>query len=458
MADTPTSPQQPLRGTTDPAGDGPAAMEHPTGSGHDPHQRDTAAGTITPSTRTRRRVVLWAALAVALVATAVVAYKTTRSEAVGHVEAGNGNSAETGETFDNPAADVRAPDVNRAGGSESAADGDGLTSVYRGNGVTFEYPTGWGDATDKLTPDAMTKWRIGREIMPHGMVTIEASDATASYIADGLYAHESEIAADFDRAYTRRGGGLQGTPERLTVAGLPALQIVADGISDDGNSIESRMTIFIDGSTQYVINCMYMGGHEAEVSRGCDQIVGTFALDSTLDSGALSDDTGTSGTGSEAGVHRDNGVTFEYPAEWLDASDELRVQTQSGGELLEWSTAFSAGRLDMVIIQAFTAGESLTAGGLYAQEGEIAAQFDGMFAQLGGGLRGAPEQLTVAGRPALQVVGDGAVDGTPIDSRMVVFVDGSTQYLINCQSTTAHDAEIARGCDQILETFELQSS
>lgn len=459
MANTPMSLQQPWRDTTDPAGHGPAAIEHPTGSGDDPHQRDTAAGTtVTPPTPTRRRVVLWAALAFVLLVTAVVVYKTSRSDAVGHPEVGSGDSAEAGESFGNSAPDVSAPNVDRAGRSGSTADGDGLTSVYRGNGVTFEYPTGWREATDKLTSDATTEWRIGLEIMPHGMVVIEASPATASHIADGLYAHESEVVADFDSAYTRRGGGLQGTPERLAVAGLPALQVVADGVSNDGNAIENRMTIFVDGSTQYLINCMHMAGDEAEVSRGCEQIVSTFALDSTLDPGAFSDDTDTSGTASEAGVYRDNGVTFEYPAEWLDARDELRLQAQSGAGLLEWSTAFSAGRLDMVIIQAYTADESMAAGGLYEQEGEIAAQFDGMFAQLGGGLRGAPEQLTVAGRPALQVVGDGEVDGTPIESRVIVFVDGSTQYLINCQSTTAHDVQIARGCDELVDTFELESS
>ena len=52
--------------------------------------------------------------------------------------------------------------------------------------------------------------------------------------------------------------------------------------------------------------------------------------------------------------------------------------------------------------------------------------------------------LTISGLP---------LQGATVTSRLVVVLQGDTEYFLNCQATAAHAAEIGTGCDRILATF-----
>ena len=42
---------------------------------------------------------------------------------------------------------------------------------------------------------------------------------------------------------------------------------------------------------------------------------------------------------------------------------------------------------------------------------------------------------------------------TTVTSRLVVVLQGDTEYFLNCQATAAHADEIGSGCDRVLATF-----
>jgi hypothetical protein len=80
-------------------------------------------------------------------------------------------------------------------------------------------------------------------------------------------AHQLESVAQ------QAGLAVQGTPEKITMAGLPALRF---RFTETG-SASTRVFAF-NGTTEYAVNCQYTAGMAAEVTRGCDQVVGSFQL------------------------------------------------------------------------------------------------------------------------------------------------------------------------------------
>jgi hypothetical protein len=85
------------------------------------------------------------------------------------------------------------------------------------------------------------------------------------------------------------------------------------------------------------------------------------------------------------------------------------------------------------------------------------AEFEGavreLVDQLGGTVQSGPEEITAAGKPGLRFQVTATVDGTSVESTLVIIVDGTTEYYLNCQRTAEWAEEIERGCEQIVRTF-----
>jgi hypothetical protein len=62
-----------------------------------------------------------------------------------------------------------------------------------------------------------------------------------------------------------------GTPEKITMAGLPGLRF---RVTETG-SASTRVFAF-NGATEYVVDCQYTAAKVAEVTRACDQVAGSF--------------------------------------------------------------------------------------------------------------------------------------------------------------------------------------
>jgi hypothetical protein len=67
------------------------------------------------------------------------------------------------------------------------------------------------------------------------------------------------------------GLAVQGAPEKITMAGLPALRFRLTGTGG------ARPRVFaFNGTTEYAVSCQYTAATAAGVGRACDQVVGSF--------------------------------------------------------------------------------------------------------------------------------------------------------------------------------------
>lgn len=140
--------------------------------------------------------------------------------------------------------------------------------------------------------------------------------------------------------------------------------------------------------------------------------------------------------------------TFEYPEEF-EETDEVTLGEELGGAADE-SAAIGIEENDLIAIQSFTLRVEVDQSNLDQAKREI----DGLVRQLDPDV--STEPTDVAGLPALtadRVVVPGIEDG---ESRLTIIFDGDQEYVFNCQSTSAHRAEVAEACDMALDTLEFE--
>ena len=69
---------------------------------------------------------------------------------------------------------------------------------------------------------------------------------------------------------------MQAGPEKITMAGKPAVRFRGTGVMADGTRYTSTIVFAFTGTTEYFVNCQYTAAKAAEVTRACDQVVGSF--------------------------------------------------------------------------------------------------------------------------------------------------------------------------------------
>jgi uncharacterized RDD family membrane protein YckC len=153
--------------------------------------------------------------------------------------------------------------------------------------------------------------------------------------------------------------------------------------------------------------------------------------------------------GEEANTYRDHGVSFDYPAGWVAGS----LETPEANQL--WGKFFGPSKYDVALVGAYQVNLSVTEENLDSVKPELDRRIRQLFEQEGGTVQAGPEEITVAGKPALRFRVTGTVDGTPYKSMLQYIFDGTTEYYVNCQHTAEQAEEIERGCEQILRTFNV---
>jgi uncharacterized RDD family membrane protein YckC len=150
----------------------------------------------------------------------------------------------------------------------------GSAQTYRAHGVSFDYPAGWQEVgyTNAEYGGAAKLWAtaVGPG-MPYAIILVEAYRVglavTAQNIDAGVPALESLL--------QQAGETVQGTPEKITMAGLPGLRFRVTGTVDRTRYADTLVLAF-NGTTEYFVRCEYTTGMAAEVGRACDQVVGSF--------------------------------------------------------------------------------------------------------------------------------------------------------------------------------------
>ena len=169
--------------------------------------------------------------------------------------------------------------------------------------------------------------------------------------------------------------------------------------------------------------------------------------DSDENAGAGSGDNGTK-------TYEGDGFSFTYPEDWV----ELEVDF-AGFENEEVPNVVSVGPesgIDALAVRHEPAPFPMTEADL-AQAKEELEPFVRQAVDYGEGrVISELAETTLAGMPALVTEISGSIKGHPARLRLTFAWDGRTHYQVNCQYAQSHAEEMTAGCDQVLESFEVE--
>ena len=149
----------------------------------------------------------------------------------------------------------------------------GGTQTYQGHGVSFSYPAGWSTGI----PQGGTKpgnllWATAVSSgTPHDLIIVESYQLKMAVAAQNIDALVPVLA----RRLQDLGATLHGTPQKITMAGLPAVQFhTAEGRG--GSPFQSTLVFAFNGTTEYFVNCQYTPALAPDVLQACNRVVSTF--------------------------------------------------------------------------------------------------------------------------------------------------------------------------------------
>src|SRR5262249_30117282 len=155
----------------------------------------------------------------------------------------------------------------------------GRTLTARADGVSFDYPAGWGNESAQFATGSGGNKLWTTAVGPgtqHDLIVVEAFRLNPPVTAANLGAFALRLQADVRQVFAQAGGGVQVGPEKITMAGMPGLRFRATGITADGSRYTSTLVFAFNGATEYFVNCQYTSGRAAEVKSACDQGVASF--------------------------------------------------------------------------------------------------------------------------------------------------------------------------------------
>jgi hypothetical protein len=144
--------------------------------------------------------------------------------------------------------------------------GDG-GKTFDGDGYSFTYSSDWEELdAGEANPDATLLTAFGPGEGLDAML-FEVFEGGSQVDESNIGAFEEDLAAAISE--TTEG------PTRPTVAGLPALRILAHPQPDR----RRRVTTVFDGTTMYIFDCGYATDRAAEMLEGCDLIEESLEID-----------------------------------------------------------------------------------------------------------------------------------------------------------------------------------
>jgi hypothetical protein len=143
-----------------------------------------------------------------------------------------------------------------------------------------------------------------------------------------------------------------------------------------------------------------------------------------------------------------DGYSFAYPGNW----EERPANADSGS--VDVMIAAGPGR-NGISLTVFEVEEAVTEENFAELEPTIREAAERFMSSSGERvLEGGVARTTVGGLPGVTFQGSTDQGGGVSTSETWVF-DGTTAYAFNCQSTSGGADEVARACDQVLSSFEL---
>lgn len=157
----------------------------------------------------------------------------------------------------------------------SRSTSTGGTQTYQDHGVSFAYPAGWSAETpDGGTSTGNLLWvtLVGPGTQYDGIV-VEGYRLEIPVTVQNIDAVVPEI----PRLAQYRGVTFHGSPQKITMASLPAVQFHVTG-GPGGPSSRSTLVFAFNGTTEYFVNCQYTPALALDIQRACNQVVSTFRV------------------------------------------------------------------------------------------------------------------------------------------------------------------------------------
>jgi hypothetical protein len=331
--------------------------------------------------------------------------------------------------------------------------GGGGDKTFDGDGYSFTYPGDWRDQTGKVefSAQAGSEPLTSQVALAPGegqdFVFVQVGPASPSITEDNIDQLKDEITRVVESLFQQAEGQLTAGPTRVTVGGLPALRFEGTGIASGGVSVRSRLTLIYDGRNQYAVNCQFTPDGAEEIERGCDEILSSFQVE------------GGGGKEGADKAFKGDGYSFAYPGEWSElevAGTEIQVGTHPQRPPVYLGPE-APGRPDFLMVSITRLRRSVTEDNLDEAADEFADVARRVFQQVPQGrLVNGPTQVTVGGLPALRFEGAFNLKGFHVQNRVIVVFDGKTEYSLNCQFTRGDPEGVARGCEQVVESFQVE--
>jgi hypothetical protein len=146
------------------------------------------------------------------------------------------------------------------------------------------------------------------------------------------------------------------------------------------------------------------------------------------------------------------GVTFQYPHGWKVV---LAPATTPGPTGL--TTRFGVGLdgANLVILVSTHLAQSIGAQDTANTEQSVIQALSSSAKSRGATVQGpGPDRLGGFDGIGLTIVGL-AVGNVTVDSRVIIVINGSVEYLLNCQATQDQAQAVGKGCAQVIRTFSI---
>jgi uncharacterized RDD family membrane protein YckC len=150
------------------------------------------------------------------------------------------------------------------------------------------------------------------------------------------------------------------------------------------------------------------------------------------------------------GAYDCDGVSFEYPDTW-GVLDQARLP---GSGNLSSVHVVGIDAQNNVEVLTYTLDAPVDASAIDTQKAGVAAMAADLAKGISGKVNGRPAKVTAGGLSGYQVRIKGTVGRTPLSIAAVALFTGSTEYVVECQFTSAHARDVRAACVQALHTFQ----
>jgi hypothetical protein len=153
--------------------------------------------------------------------------------------------------------------------------------TYRAHGISFAYPAGWSVASLDQHAGHVGDAPLWETAVSPGtkldLITVQAYRMDVPVTAQDIDAVMPELESVTRQGFDQIDGAVQAGPEKITVAGQPAVRFRGTG-TVKGSQVDSTVVFVLSGTDEYFIDCQHTAAQAAEVERACTQVVGSFQL------------------------------------------------------------------------------------------------------------------------------------------------------------------------------------